>query len=241
MCRHSAPVMIPRSRHHDENEEQPAKTAGPAGIVRRAFGQGTRPEEELERLLVERAAELEDYAARFEETALELNRREERLRDERASVERLLRQSTAELEAREKELVQFEHELEARDQRLRTSEAQLARRRSDLGAVELKRAALEQRERALETREAALAAREDRLAEGAGLEDRDVEPRAVELYFVPGPGYRLVEAGEEVVTPEAIVEIDGDEYHVARVGRSPLPGDSRRCAYLVRLAPDIAE
>src|SRR5439155_883735 len=146
MCRHSAPVMIPRSRHHDENEEQPAKTAGPAGIVRRAFGQGTRPEEELERLLVERAAELEEYGARFEETALELNRREERLRDERASVERLLRQSTAELEAR-----------------------------------------------------------------------------------------------EEVVTPEAIVEIDRDEYHVARVGRSPLPGDSRRCAYLVRLAPDIAE
>ena len=238
MCRHSAPFMIPRSRHHDENEEQPAKTAGPAGIVRRAFGQGTRPEEELERLLVERAAELEDYAARFEETALELNTREERLRDERASVERLLRQSTAELEAREKELVQFEHELEARDQRLRTSEAQLARRRSDLGAVELKRAALEQRERALDTREAALAAREDRLAEGAGL---DVEPRPVELYFVPGSGYRLLEAGEEVVTPEAIVEIDGDEYHVARVGRSPLPGDSRRCAYLERLAPDIAE
>jgi len=25
------------------------------------------------------------------------------------------------------------------------------------------------------------------------------------------------------------------------VGRSPLPGDSRRCAYLVRLAADIAE
>jgi hypothetical protein len=29
------------------------------------------------------------------------------------------------------------------------------------------------------------------------------------------------------------VEVDEEEYLVARVGPSPLPGDDRRCAYLV--------
>jgi hypothetical protein len=224
--------MIPRSRRSDESDPQHEKTAGPAGIVRRAFGHGPSPEEDLERLLVERRAELEGYAARFEETALELGRREERLRDERASVERLLRRSTAELEAREKELVQFQRELEERDERLRRAEAELALRRSDLGAVELKRAALERREKALESREAALESSETRA-------EQEIEPEPVTLFFVPGTSYRLVAAtsGARAGTRGTTVQVGEEEYVVARVGRSPLPADPRRVAYLVRGAP----
>jgi hypothetical protein len=228
--------MIPRSRSSDENDPRPEKTAGPAGIVRRAFGHGPSPEQDLERLLAERRTELEDYAARFEETALELGRREERLRDERASVERLLRRSTAELEAREKELVQFEQELRERDERLRAAEAELARRRGDLGAVELKRAALEQRERALESREAEIEVHEARRAGDDSGAAQNAGALAAALFFVPGAVYRLVapELGTGMVAVGNAVQVDGEEYVVARIGRSPLPADHRRCAYLVR-------
>jgi hypothetical protein len=226
--------MNPRSSS-DESEPRSEPRAGAAGLVRRAFGHGSGPEQELERLLHERRAELEEYAARFEETALELGRREERLRDERASVERLLRRSTVELEAREKELIDFERELRARDERLSAAEESLARRRGDLGAVELMRAALERREHAVESREAAIAPRESRGDEStvqAGGADA-----AVELLFVPGPAYRLAELDDRTLAPGPTVEVDGEEYAVSRIGRSPLPGDERRCAYLVRGAP----
>jgi chromosome segregation ATPase len=200
--------------------------------VRRAFGQGADPERELERLLQDRRAELEEYAARFEETARELARREERLSDERASVERLIRRSTTELEAREKELVEFERELERRAERVAAAEEDVARRRGDLGAVELMRAALESRERALEAKEAVLADREAAAgalpAEHAGV---------AELLFVPGPEYRLVDAESRATAPGATLELDGGEYVVVRIGRSPLPRDARRCAYLERGAP----
>jgi len=209
--------MFPRSRSRGEAEPDPPS-----------------PERELERVLTERRTELEAYAARFEETALDLGRREEQLRDERASVERLLRRTTTELEAREKELVEFERELRERDGRLAAAEAELARRRSDLGAVELKRAALEQRERALEGREEAVASKETRAEQAIGSSQ-------VSLHFVPGPAYRLVEADPCAVVPGAVVEVEGVEYVVTRVGRSPLPGDPRPCAYLVLGAPRRGE
>jgi hypothetical protein len=222
--------MIPRSRKNDDSEPQAPAGAGPAGIVRRAFGHGPDPQRELERVLEERRAELEEYAARFEETALELSRREERLRDERASVERLIRRSTAELESREKELVQFEREVRVREERLAAAEADVARRRGDLGAVELMRAALERRERALEARESAL---ESKQAEIAPDEPASVESE-VELLFIPGTTYRLLSGEGRTLAPGAALELEGEEYAVARIGRSPLPRDARRCAYLVR-------
>jgi hypothetical protein len=187
------------------------------------------PEHELERVVHERRAELEQYAAQFEETAVELGRREERLRDERASVERLLRRSTAELEAREKELVEFERELQTRDERISAAESELARRRSEVGAVELQRAAVERREQALEAREATVASRE---AQSDAPAQESKPP--VELLFVPGAAYRLVEVEARVLEPGATAEVDGEEYGVTRIARSPLPGDARRCAYLVR-------
>jgi hypothetical protein len=231
--------MIPDQSSEDASERRPVK---PGGIFSRALAPNVAAEEQLLELLAERRRELQEHAARFEEQILDLERREQLLSDERASVERLLRRGTTELEARERDLMQLERELADREARLREGEAEVTRRRGELGAVELKRASLEQRERVLEARDADLAERE------AELDSRETELRSERaatdepgpaLLFVPGAAYRLVEREPAPVAAGASVELDGEEYVVSRVGVSPLPSDVRRCAYLVRGAPRV--
>jgi hypothetical protein len=186
-------------------------------------------------LLAERRRELEQHARRLEGTVSDVARREEVVRDARLSVERALRVGAADLEAREADLVELAHELDERETRIREEEAGLALRRSELGAVELKRAAVEQREQAVAAREAEASARE------AELEEREAEPAAVadeepagsQLLFVPGSSYTLVESELPPLRRGDAVEHDDEEYVVGRIGPSPLPGDERRCAYLV--------
>jgi hypothetical protein len=60
------------------------------------------------------------------------------------------------------------------------------------------------------------------------------EPQLVELAFVPGDRYRLVEIDSTPLTVGFSFEIDDVEFVVSRITRSPLPSDARRCAYLVR-------
>ena len=53
------------------------------------------------------------------------------------------------------------------------------------------------------------------------------------LLFVWSPqGYQLRERDGEVPEAGSEVEEDGATYRVAKVTASPLPGDSRLCAYL---------
>ncbi len=54
------------------------------------------------------------------------------------------------------------------------------------------------------------------------------------LLFVWKPtGYVLEERDGELPLVGSEVELDGDERQkVSKIGPSPLPGDSRRCAYL---------
>ena len=53
------------------------------------------------------------------------------------------------------------------------------------------------------------------------------------LLFVWKPsGYELREADGEVPAVGAEVEQDGEKLRVTKVAPSPLPGDSRVCAYL---------
>ena len=117
--------------------------------MRRVLSSGPSAEDRLEQLLAQRRNELDEHAARLHESIAELERREELLRDSRASVERMLRLGTSELEARESELTSFVGELAEREAQLARSEEELARRRQELGAVELKRASVEGRERAV--------------------------------------------------------------------------------------------
>ena len=191
--------------------------------MRRIFAQESDAERRLDSLLDERRRELEQQAARVAETVETLERREQLLRDSRASLERLLRLAKTDLESREAELLELMRDVTAREERVREGEAELARRRTELGAVELKRAALERRERALEEREAAL---QDGDSGGA-------QPPPV-LAFVPGAEYRLRALDGEPLAAGASLTLDDADYVVARVGPSPLPGDARRCAYLVR-------
>jgi len=64
----------------------------------------------------------------------------------------------------------------------------------------------------------------------------ELEPDPVastHLVFVGNPsGYSLREAWGDVPPVGGRISVDGVEHVVAKLGRSPLPGDRRRCAYL---------
>ena len=192
------------------------------------MAQAQTPEEQLENLLLSRRRGLEEQVARLHETVADLEKREQLLRDSRASVERVLRVGTSELDLRESELASTTRAVADREEQLRAGEAELARRRSELGAVELKREAIEQRERALADREERLSEREAEL-----MRRGQSFPEVVLLAFVPGVAYRLVEIEPTALTAGATLELESAEYSAARIGPSPLPADDRRCAYLV--------
>ena len=142
--------------------------------------------------------------------------------------------------------------LPARDEEVRAAERDIAVRKQELGAVELRRAAVERREQALAELEQALEQRAAELAErerlltteassGPGAElvalrapGQAAGATAVDghLLYVSDGGYRIVERPGESQPVGALVELDGITYTVTRVGRSPLPGDRRPCAYL---------
>ena len=215
-------------------------------VARRVLAHASSPEEKLERLLAERSRELEEQAARFEQALEDLERREALLRDMRVSVERMLRLGATDLTEREAELESLDRDVAERRARLSAEEAELERRRGELGAVELKREAVELRERTLAAREEELEAKESgRLAELSASArppgGADAAAAAVELLFVPGSAYRLVEVEARALRTGATVELDGRTYVVTRVGSSPLPGDGRGCAYLEGVAPGSSE
>jgi hypothetical protein len=54
------------------------------------------------------------------------------------------------------------------------------------------------------------------------------------LLFITKPtGYELAERDGEAPSPGSGVELEDGHYEVAKVASSPLPGDDRRCAFLV--------
>jgi hypothetical protein len=201
-------------------------------LVRRTLASDPDPAARIDELLGERRKEIEEQAARLREAVRDLERREQILRDSRASLERLLRLGTSDLDSREAELVRLVREITEREERVRADEADIARRREELGAVELKRAAVERRERAVAEREEELG-REAEAPAGREAAQPAREP-SPQLAMVPGRDYRLCERELPAVEAGDAVLVDDEEFVVARTGPSPLPGDARRCAYLVR-------
>lgn len=225
----------PDPRHSADREPSSDEGDGLGSLVRRVFLSRPTPEERLERLLAERRRELDEHAARFDASIADLERREELLSDSRAAVERMLRLGTSDLEARESELTEFLRDFTDREARLAEAEADLARRRSELGAVELMRAAVERRERDVGVREERVAELEQRASpETAPSPKPSSQALSIELAVVPGAEYRLLEIEPRTLGRGDVLEVNGEDYVVARVGPSPLPGDSRRCAFLVR-------
>ncbi len=206
--------------------------------------------DEIEELIDARGRELEERAASLRVAIADLEDREERVRNLRATIEALLREGSAELDGRHAELAGVAQELAEREQRLALAEADVEERRTELGAVELRRAAVERREQAAADRQAELerlagelreraaeveehAAALDRVAPAPAVDASAPTWRTdVHLLVVPGDGYSLMEAPGPPPAPGALVELQGTRYRVTRGGRSPLPADDRRCCFL---------
>jgi hypothetical protein len=203
----------------------------------------------VEELLAERGRELEERTAQLAATVADLQRREDRVRELRVSVEEMLRHGSAELDERHARLNELSDELSAREAALAATERELAERRGEAGAVELRRAATDRREaavadreRALERISATLQEREHELlereqalaAEPPPAPEAPEEPPAEtsHLLFVAGERYRLVERDGPAPAPGAEVEVDGEPFVVQHLAASPLPGDRRRAAYV---------
>ncbi len=195
--------------------------------------------------------EIEEHTDQLQETISGLERREARTGQLRAAVEEMLRQGSAELDERHAALTQLSLDLAARDEKIRADERDIAVRKQELGAVELRRAAVERREAlaserasALEQLAGDLADREHRLAldsERAGGDLVSLATAASDaasaafdgnVLILGDDGYRMVDRPGPTVSVNAVLEVDGSTYVVTRVGRSKLPGDRRLWAYL---------
>ena len=200
---------------------------------------GSPVESAIEELIAERSRELEARTEQLAATVADLQRREERARELRVAVEEMLRHGSAELDDRHAQLNELAAELTRREEAHATAERELAERRSELGAVELRRAALERREATTGEREAELeriagelAEREQQLAAAPVAPTVETAPvEAEHLVFAAGDRYRLIEREGPAPRPGAAMDIEGEPFTVTRVGASPFPGDPRRCAY----------
>jgi DNA repair exonuclease SbcCD ATPase subunit len=176
-----------------------------------------------------------------------LDEREERVARLRAEIETLLRDGSAELDQRHAELAVEANALRERETALARAAEELEARRSELGAVELRRAAAERLEEALQRRQADLERASGELRERAAqLDERERETQAqiapetpagrtdMHVLVVARDGYRIVEAPGPAPDAGSELVLAGDRFTVTRTGPSPLPGDDRRCAFLER-------
>jgi len=232
-----------------EWEHWPGRKPPDEGIRHRlrALFAATDDEAAVDAVINDRGRELEEQTERLRQTIESLERREEQAARLRSAVEEMLRHGSAELDERQAELAALAIELRAREEAVRQQERDASLRKQELGAVELRRAALErreetaaERERALEQVAADLCARELQLAEqehvrpvGDLTQRPTQEPQApTHLLYVARDGWQLVERNGPVPPVDSSVDVDGEPLVVTRVGRSPLPDDPRACAYL---------
>ena len=231
-------------------EHWPGRKSGDDGIRHRlkALFSATEGDDGLEARIEEKGLEIEEHADQLQATIGDLERREERTGQLRAAVEEMLRKGSAELDERHAGLTRLSLELAAREEAVRAAERDIAVRKQELGAVELRRAAVErreglaaEREEELEQRAAELNERERTPGDGkkgsaAALvalpaAEADHEGFDGNVLFVTDQGYRMLDRPGPAAPVGSAIDIDGSSYVVVRTGRSPLPGDRRRFAY----------
>jgi chromosome segregation ATPase len=192
------------STHHQGNREWehwPGRRQPDDGIkgrLRSIFAPGDEQEAAIETAIAARGRELETQTAQLAETIADLERREQKTRELRAAVEEMLRRGSAELDERHAELNALALSLTKREDALSRSENDMANRRREAGAVELRRAALERRETAIVDREQAL----ERIS--SELQERERQLRE-EQSHLRGRDAQLavsVERAEEIGTKE---------------------------------------
>lgn len=168
------------------------------------------------------AAALAEHAARLAASLARVDEREARVAQRERFVRRWLERGAAELDERADALRALAVQLEERERRV----AGLER---DREAAERTLAAVAAREEELARRESRLALEELQLrtrAEEAGPAREWEEGRYV-VFAWSAEGYRLEERDGDA--PEPGAPLAGQV--VVRLGRSPLPGDRRRCAF----------
>ena len=196
-------------------------------------------------LIAEHSRELETRAAELRAAVAELEQREARARELHARVEQVLREGAAELDVRHSDLSVRASELDRREAAVAEAERRAEDRARELGAVELKGAALERREQVVREREQAVREREDELVRATdrfaqagadGTDDADV-PESAHVILAVDNGYRLLERDGAAPAAGETLELDGQAHRCVRVTASPYPHDRRRCAVVERVPP----
>lgn len=243
-----------RPERHDREWEQWPGRAEPTLSTRRPlrslFSSTSRADDELETVIELRSRELEEQTARLAETIADLEQRERRTQELQASVEEMLRAGSTELDQRQASLGELAAELASREQALAEGERLLEARRSELGAVELRRASVERREEALADRQRELD--ELRTELSRRIEETELRSRTASeqdanrtapdstahVLLLVTDRYTLRAADGPAPPAGSSVDVDGQSFRVTRVGRSPLPGDRRPCAFLEPTGPN---
>lgn len=151
--------------------------ASARGKLRALFTPTDEDEAAIEALIEQRGRELEERAAELSTIVADLQRREDETRRLRDSVEGLLREGSAELDERHAQLAALSAETARREQELSALGAALEERRQELGAVELRRAAVERKEEQLVEQQHEV----ERLRTEVAERIVDVESRLAEL------------------------------------------------------------
>jgi len=146
------------------------------GRLRALFTPTDEDESAIEALIEARGRELEERTAELTSIVGDLQRREDETRRLRSAVEELLRDGAAELDERHAQLTALSTETTKRERELEELEKALEERRQELGAVELRRAAVERREAHVVDQQTELDRLRDEIAERvAELEGRATE------------------------------------------------------------------
>jgi hypothetical protein len=155
-----------------------------------------------------------------------------------------LRASMAE---RDRRLAKVEAELSGAKSQLAQREQALVQERSRVQTAQQALAEVQRRSEGLSKRLETDARERERLRSGLGARERTrgsdggepdpvpISQAAAHLRFVPQPsGYALSESSGPLPSLGEVIELGGRRFAVAKLGRSPLPGDTRTCVFLSR-------
>jgi hypothetical protein len=252
---HTSDTRMQGPQPHDPDwEHWPGRPTGEEGMRSRlrSLFVPTDAGDAIAELIAEHSRELETRAAELRAAVAELEQREARARELHARVEQVLREGAAELDVRHSDLSVRASELDRREAAVAEAERRAEDRARELGAVELKGAALERREQvvrerkqALERRAQTVGEREDELVRATdrfaqagadGTDDADV-PESAHVILAVDNGYRLLERDGAAPAAGETLELDGQAHRCVRVTASPYPHDRRRCAVVERVPP----
>lgn len=183
-------------------------------------------------IVAARARELAAAAERVSAEAASLSAREHGIDEREVRLEERRAAGARELDERTEALTALGRDLAARERRAAALEGRLAAREQELREREARALAAEA---AARRREDELRAAEHRLAARADERSTSASPPPASacVLFVPSAsGYRLVPLERPPPQLGEQIDLAGETFVVLRVGRSPLPGDGRPCAFL---------